>query len=225
MSTAEEPAVLRRLQQLWWTEAGRHDVLPLDDRPLRELIAARGPVGLFARSRITLRPGQSHVPYPSAVTGSNRDIDLVAHLVPLGTPPDGVVVSSGNAQGGYVLHLQGGEVCFEHAHLRERTVVTAPLGRAPVASVGFRLRTADDGSGHVTLLVDGRAEGEVRVPRVASHLSFWGLDVGHAPRSTFSDRFVPPFPLPADALDHVDVVVHAAADDAEEYADAVLAGE
>ncbi|WP_166851215.1 arylsulfatase [Isoptericola sp. BMS4] len=221
----QRPDALRRLQQLWWSEAGRNDVFPLDDRPLRELIATRGPVGLFARSHITLRPGQSHVPYPSAVTGSNRDVDVVGWFVPRDPLPQGVVLSSGNAQGGYVLYLKDGELCFEHGHLQDHVLVTAPLGPAPVVSAGFRLRTGDDGSGLVTLLAGGDEVATARVPRVSSHLSFWGLDVGHAPRSTFSERFTPPFALPDDALERVDVVVHASADDVEEYAESVLAGE
>ncbi len=36
-----EPARLARMAERWWTEAGRYDVLPLDDRPIWELTRAR----------------------------------------------------------------------------------------------------------------------------------------------------------------------------------------
>ncbi|HEY5222039.1 MAG TPA: arylsulfatase [Microbacteriaceae bacterium] len=222
---AEEPEELRACQQLWWREAGRNDVFPLDDRPLRELIAERGPIGLYAETSITLRPGQSHVPYPSAVTGSNRDIDITVHLSPLATTVDGVLLSSGNAQGGYVLYLAHGALNFEHSHLDDRVLITAPLPAETVYSVGLQLRSVEDGSADVALLIGGKTMERGRIPRTSAHLSFWGLDVGHVAGSTFSEHFTPPFALPETVLDRIEITVHHAADDIDEYAEAVLAGE
>lgn len=218
------PEKLDQLQQLWWQEAERNDVFPLDDRPLRELIEARGPIGLFAQTNITLRPRQSHIPYPSAVTGSNRDIDVTAHVSPLDSTVDGTLLSSGNAQGGYLLYLLGGQLVFEHSHLGENVVVSAGVP-ANTSTVGFQLRTRDDGSAAVVLVVGGENAGSGIIPRFSSHLSFWGLDVAHIANSTFSDRVVPPFALPQNMLDHIDLTVYHAADDAAEYAETVLSRE
>ncbi len=222
---AEHPERLQMLQQLWWREAGRNDVFPLDDRPLRELIEERGPIGLFAQTHITLRPGQSHVPYPSAITGSNRNIDVTAHVSPLARSVNGTLLSSGNAQGGYLFSLQDGALCFEHGHLGETVLVRAELPESSVSELAFRLRTADDGSVTVQLFIDGEAVNDARIPRYSSHLSFWGLDVAHIPNSTFSSRVAAPFALPARILDRIDMIVHPAADDAAEYAEVLLASE
>ncbi|WP_033289721.1 arylsulfatase [Amycolatopsis jejuensis] len=215
-----EPGKLRELQQLWWREAGRNDVFPLDDRPLRDLISERGPIGLYAEKTITLRPGQSHLPFSSAVTGSNRDVDVVAHLT--GTA-DGILLSSGNAQGGYLLYLHNGQLIFEHRHLQDHVLVNAPLP-AP-GPAGFRLRTDDDGSADVVLFAAGEALAHGRIPRTSAHLSFWGLDVAQVPGSTFSNRFTPPFALPEKVLDRIEITVHPATDDLDDYAKAVLAHE
>jgi len=219
----ERPDVLRQLQQLWWGEAGRNGVFPLDDRPLRELIAARGPVGLFAQRSIVLRPGTSHIPYPSAVTGSQRDMDITVFFTADG-PADGVLVSSGNVQGGYLMYVKDAELWFEHSHLREHTSVCAPLS-AMTVSVAARVRI-DEGqpSGSVELVIDGRPAAQAIVPRLASHLSFWGLDVGSIPNSTFSTAVVPPFAVPTRSVDRVEFVV-AERTDLGAYADLLAAQE
>ncbi|HLR58375.1 MAG TPA: arylsulfatase [Beutenbergiaceae bacterium] len=218
-----EPERLQQLQQLWWREAGRNDVFPLDDRPLQKLLMERPPTGLFAEHRIVLRPGQSHIPFPSAITGSNRDIDVHAHLSPLAESASGILLSSGNAQGGYLFYLDGGTVWFEHAHLEDRVAVNAELAGARTAS--FRLRTAADGSARVELFGDEAALASAAIPRFSAHLSFWGMDVGHAPVSTFSTRIAPPFALPSGILDHIEMRVFPQPDDLEEYAEAVMSRE
>jgi arylsulfatase A-like enzyme len=38
----KHPEKLRRLVELWWAEAGKYNVLPLDDRLQERLIVARG---------------------------------------------------------------------------------------------------------------------------------------------------------------------------------------
>ena len=222
----EEPERLRELQQLWWREAGRNDVFPLDDRPLYQLISERGPHGLFADELITLRPGQSHIPLSSAVTGSNRSVTVTAHLHNLAAESEGVLLSSGNVQGGYVLYLLDGRLVFEHASLDERVfcVTEEPL---PVGDVelGFHLNSGANSTATVELFVGAMVVQSVVIPRTSAHLSFWGLDVGHAPVSTFTEAFQAPFPIRPGLLDRVDIAVRAAKDDAVEYADAVLASE
>ena len=220
----EHPDRLAELQRLWWSEAERNDVFPLDDRPLRELIAERGPIGLFAASRIVLRPGQSHVPFASAVTGSNRDVVVTAHLAAPTGRVSGSLLSSGNVQGGFLLHLIDGELHFQHSLLGEKATMRAPLGDDP-STVGFALRPAADDSAAVTLLIDGVEAARTEIPRTSAHLSFWGLDVGRIGASSLDETLEPPFAMPDGVLDRVTIDVHAEPDDLVEYAEAVLASE
>jgi arylsulfatase len=219
-----EPGKLAELQELWWVEAAAHDVFPLDDRPLHEVIEARGPIGLFAEERIVLRPGQSHVPFSSAITGSNRSIDVVVRLRGDASAASGVLLSSGNAQGGYVLALDGGVPAFEHQALGERTVLRAPGPlHSSATEFGFRLRSAVDRSGRVELVCGDAPLAEAELPRTSAHLSFWGLDVGRAPVSGFSR--LQRLPIDPALVDTVTFAVHAAEDDAAEYAELVMASE
>src|SRR5699024_7944549 len=129
----------------------------------------------------------------------------------------------GNAQGGYLFYLDGGAVWFEHAHLEDRVAVNAELAGARTAS--FRLRTAADGSAREVLFGDEAALASEAIARFSAHLSYWGMDVGHAPVSTFSTLIAPPFALPSGILDHIEMRVFPQPDDLEEYAEAVMSRE
>lgn len=223
--SAEHPQQLRLLEDLWWQEAGRHDVLPLDDRPLRVLIELAGPNGLVAQDRLELRPGQSHVPAATAVVGSNRSIEVRAQL---GADPSGVsgaILSSGNAQGGYFLALAEGCLWFEHKLLDTRVglIGSTPLG-AETRSVGFWLQVSADRSAKLRLLVDGEPDsGEVQIPMTSSHLSFWGLDVGAGKASGFNA--LQTTALPNGLVRTVTVEVTPQREDALERAEVILASE
>ena len=69
---AEKPDLLEQLVALWWEEAGRNDVFPLDDRPLVQLLDLRSPFGQTARRTIELPAGVGHIPFS---TGSPAPSD------------------------------------------------------------------------------------------------------------------------------------------------------
>lgn len=222
---AEHPDVLRRLQDLWWQEAGRHDVLPLDDRPLRVLIELAGPHGLIAQDRLELRPGQSHVPGATGVTGSHRTLTVRARLAADVSALTGTILSSGNAQGGYFLSVQGGVLRFEHKLLDTHLALVGDRPIPPDAqTVGFTLHAAEDRRARVRLTIDDvPASDELVIPTSSSHLSFWGLDVGAGVVSGFSP--LQTIALPAQTIALVTMDASPQEDDARERADVILASE
>lgn len=219
------PERLQELQRLWWKEASTHDVFPLDDRTLYELITDRGPHGLYADTTMVLRPGQGHVPLASAVTGSNRTITATAFVNGFDASCSGTLLSSGSIQGGYVFYVLNGGLVFEHSLLEDRVRLSAASLPAGNVQLGFRILSRDGRSADVELLVNGIAVDQGSIPHVSAHLSFWGLDVGHAPGSTFTEAFRGPFPFTEGALDRIEIAVHPAYDDNQELADAMLASE
>ncbi len=222
---SEHPDVLRRLQDLWWQEAGRNDVLPLDDRPLRVLIELAGPHGLVAQERLELRPGQSHVPGATAITGSNRSLHVRAQLTTDVSTLTGTILSSGNAQGGYFLAVQDGVLRFEHKLLDVHlSVVSERALSADGRTVGFSLNAAEDRTARVRLLLDGIAVSEeLEIPVTSSHLSFWGLDAGASVVTGFSP--LQTIALPRDVVKLITIDVFPQPDDARERADVMLASE
>ncbi len=201
---ADHPEKLAELVELWWEGAKRNSVMPLDDRTLYELLYFRNPDGLLAQPSFTLRPGQGHVPFSSAVCGSNRSMVVRADLLSYESGAGGALVASGNECSGYVLYVIDGRLAFEHHFLDHRVVVTAPEPLpAGSQAVGFALRVADDQSAHVWLLQGDSVVAEGSIPRTSGHLSFYGLDVGHDPVSPVSEAYESPYEFPAGMLDKV----------------------
>lgn len=221
----QHPEKLRQLQDLWWEEAASHDVFPLDDRPLRLLIEDRGPVGLFAQKKLEFWPDGTHVPLSSGVTGSNRNIDVIAHRRDGANWQDGVLLSSGNAQGGFVLHLVGGALLFEHSHLKVLSTVEGRVKNPRALSLGFRLETADDGSASVELFESGDRIGMGVVPQTSSHLSFQGMDIGVVRSTTFSTRVAAAGYQLTDMVEKITIEVSAEANDLDEYVTLLLGKE
>jgi arylsulfatase len=197
-----EPDKLRALQELWWQQAEQVGAFPLDDRTLVELLTARGPAGLVNRREIVFRAGQSHVPLASAITGSDRALQFTVHLQEFEPGMEGVLVSSGNVAGGYVLYVRNDVLIFEHNALGVRVVlksdVVLPTG---THTVGVRLTPLEDNAGLVELLHGDDVVASTGVPRTSSHLSFWGMDIGADPVSTVSTEYEAPFAFPAAAID------------------------
>lgn len=201
---ADNPERLAKLVDLWWTGAERNSVMPLDDRTLYELLYSRNPQGLLAQPELTLRPGQSHVPFPSALCGSNRSMVVRADLVSYEPGTDGALLASGNECSGYVLYVAGGYLTYEHHFLDRRVTVSAPEPLAAgTQTVGVALRVNDDQSAHVWVLQGAGPVADGVVPRTSGHLSFFGLDVGHDPVSPVSTAYEAPYEFPAAMLDKV----------------------
>lgn len=212
---AEHPQKLAELVDLWWHEAERNGVMPLDDRTLVDIINFRQPNGLMARERITLYPGQSHVPQYSMITASERSMQIAATLSrPLSARDEGVLLASGGGNGGYVLFLKDGRLHHEHAFLGQRSQVSGavPEGARALSAV---LHVAEDSSATVQLFADRHRIARGSIGRTANHLSFWGLDVGRDVGGPVSPAYEGAFPAPGDLIDRIDLSFfeHAEAED------------
>lgn len=203
---AEQPGRLQSLQQLWWREAERYLVFPLDDRPLKALLQLRSPRGIGAQKELLLRPGQGHVPVATAVTGSDRSMRVSARLCERSPRDEGVILASGSTQGGYVLYVQRDRLVFEHVVLGERVIC---VGEADLPSggciVGFMLARRADGSARVILFQDKTVVGDADIRITSGHLSFWGMDVGRDAVSQVSSAYDGDFPFPPTALSGVTI--------------------
>lgn len=187
----QEPDLLKEMIGRWWQEAEANNVLPLDDRTLVQLLRARPPIGLMSRNRLVFRPGQSHVPISSMIAGSERSMVVTASFRDRAAGEDGVLVSSGDGRGGYVLYVRDGRLTFEHVQLGHRVVCVAdavlPTG---TCEAGFALHNRNGHSAEIVLLHGRQRVGTARIPVTATHLSFWGIDVG----SDAADRVSSAYP-------------------------------
>ncbi|MFD7160559.1 arylsulfatase [Kribbella sp. NPDC059898] len=197
---SQQAGLLADLQELWWREAKANDVLPLDDRRLKDLLRLRPPLGIAARRSLKLHAGQSHLATTSTLCGLDRSMRVRARLV---QPADGVVLSSGSSYGGYVLYVKDGVLVFEYHFLDWRSqAASAPLPAGEV-EVGFDVDRRADRTARLDLIVAGEIVSKEELPMATTLLSFWGLDIGRDPVTQVSTAYDGEFPLPAGALSEV----------------------
>ena len=196
---AEHPDRLRDLIALWWQEAERHGVLPLDDRT----------IGLFGarfrdRSphpvdrRYVYRPPMSPIPAQAAAPIGGRSADVTARVTH--TPgAEGVLFATGTENSGISLFVQGDRLVVDYVafdgHALVESAVPVPAGEAELA---LRLRRGDGWSGTVELVVNGEPAGTADVPLYMRTISSVGTSIGYDHGSAVSSRYAAPFPYAGD---------------------------
>lgn len=185
----EHPERLRELIQLWWAEAGKHHVLPLDDRGAERLMMPK-PSPLTIRDRYLfhspVKLGRSSSP---DLRRRSYAIEAVVDIPDRGA--EGVIVSNGGHDGGYTLCIKDGHAVYVSNFLgREHTVIQAdtPVPQGPV-TLRFEFRKTGSTSGQGTLFMNGHKVGAAEIPRTnpVAFAAAEGLEIG-------SDSTVPVWP-------------------------------
>jgi len=202
---ASHPKQLRELQDLWWAEAARHAVLPLDGRKTPRLSAElQGRPSLAGkRTSFTYYPGVVALPAGSAPKILNKSFAITAEVELGSGSNDGAIFSLGGSDGGYGLYLRDGRPVFVGNFLnRARTRVTAAEA-LPAGPVKLRAEFAYDGGGlgkggKMSLFVGGKKVAEGRMEQTqAITLGLGGtLDVGEDTGTAVDDVYTPPYRFP-----------------------------
>lgn len=189
---ASHPDKLRELEQLWWFEAGRFDVLPLDDRSVELFTGPPAPGSPSLRARFEYYPPVSHV--EPSVAPSFEHASWHRIEAEISGRKEGVIVGYGNTASGFVLYVDQGVVRYEYNAAGDVTVVEVELPDDEVVNVLFEFElNVDDRTGRGRLSANGNSSGWVRFPRVLSFLALSGMDVGRNQLSPISGRYEPPF--------------------------------
>jgi arylsulfatase A-like enzyme len=185
---ARQPEKLAALVKLWWEEAEKHNVLPLDDR-FRERFVVNANRFHGARKHYIFHTGMGHLPTDVAPDVRSRSYLIEAH-VQTNEACEGVLMAHGDAASGYSLYLQSGFLVHDMNIGGEHVVVKSAYPVPPGEhKLGVRVRrlkhetqpTPRPGStlSEFTLLIDGVPAG-----RIQSRLGFYnfiswiGLDIG-----------------------------------------------
>jgi len=90
---------LRQLVELWWAEAGKYNVLPLDDR-LQERLLGRAALEK-EKTSYTCYPGTVRIPEGSAPHTTNRSYSITAEVdIPADGRVEGPICAIGGTGGG-----------------------------------------------------------------------------------------------------------------------------
>ena len=195
----QRPAKLRELIDRWWTEAGRNQVLPLDNRPFSELVFER-PAAVPARSHYVCRPGAAAVPEVVAVNVRNRSHAIAAEVEIPSSGASGVLVAQGSGLGGWSFYVADRRLAYVHnfVSLEEHHVRSdgeLPSGRH---QLGFHFVRTGDHQGTGRLLVDDEVVGEGPIPRftpIRFSLTGAGLTCGYGDGLAVTREYRPPFPF------------------------------
>jgi arylsulfatase len=187
-----EPARLRHLVDLWWAEAGKYGVLPLDDRDW-ERAALR--LAMNPRTRYEYRAGMARIDRLSAPDITDRTYRIVARFAAR-SKVEGVIVAWGSRFGGFTIYIKEGRVHYEYVYSESlRHTMNAPLPRLQGA-VEIRLAFERIGrnAGRATLSCGDAELCSVDVPKTwPTHGITAGLNCGQDCGAAVSDAYAPPF--------------------------------
>lgn len=184
-----EPERLQNMIDLWWEEARRNDVLPLDDRAGQR---SRRP-DVTPRTRYRFVPPMGHVPRKLSPPLGQGQWTLTAD-VEIQADTEGVIFAQGTFLQGISLFVQEGALAFVFTTRNEWTVLrseNALSGGRHTVSLEFVRGEGD--TGVFTLSDDGHDIGTVSIPDTSRMGNMSGADVARDQDAPVSDLYEAPF--------------------------------
>ena len=192
-----QPEKLAALVKLWWEEAEKHNVLPLDDR-FRERFVTNASRFHGTRKRYVFHAGMGHLPTEVAPDIRSRSYRIEADVL-ITDRCEGVIIAHGDATTGYSLYVQSGHLVHdmniggEHVIVRSRTPISPGERRLGVRVRRIGACPTENPTNEFTLLIDGAPAGSIR-SRLGflNQISWTGLDIGRDRGSPVS-HYASPF--------------------------------
>jgi arylsulfatase len=122
----EYPDKLEELKRLWWTQAAKYNVLPLDGRSLMRQAEPR-PQMAAPRDKYVYRAGGGEVSSSVAANVLNRSHTITAEVVIPEGGADGVLLAQGGRFAGYSFFVKNNRLHYVHNYvgLEEFTITSA----------------------------------------------------------------------------------------------------
>jgi len=159
----EHPAVLRRLVETWWSEAGRNQVLPLEDGFIGRAVAIEpSPWAFRGSAEFTVGGGPVCETLLPPMGGGFR---LVAEIVVPDGGADGVLVALGDWHNGWATYVVGGRPVLAISLFGDVVRLAGEQALAPgPRRVEVVYQRARRGGGPIALCVDGSTVARGHVP-------------------------------------------------------------
>ncbi|MDH3681362.1 MAG: arylsulfatase, partial [Acidimicrobiia bacterium] len=191
-----EPDRLAEMVELFWAEAERYGVLPIDTGFPRGLFAGHPTRGTpRARDVFVYHPPVDRIPMDTAPAFGARSWSLRIDVDRASTDQQGVLLAVGTVNNGLVVYVQDNRLVYDHNYFADHTTITSDAdlpGGAVTLGVDFdRIRR---GPARVRLRAGDEVVGEGVVPEVSVMISSIGMDIGRNPSGS-SDAYEAPFPF------------------------------
>jgi arylsulfatase len=215
---SDEPQKLRSLIQTWFEEAGRYDVLPLDDRFPIEILNDPRPQPLPPQDTYTYYPDAAEVPESIAANIRGRSYRILASVDLDSADASGVLMASGSRHGGHALFLKDRKLWYVYNFLgiEEQRFVSSQAITAGSHVVGMEFTKHSMGEHHESigstrLFIDGAivAEGPMRAQVGSFNLCGDGLCVGRDSSDPVTSEYPTPSAFRGGTIDHVEIGVGA----------------
>jgi arylsulfatase A-like enzyme len=199
-----ERARLIAMIGMWYAEAGKYKVLPIDSRGTLRLGDPRPQIAI-ERQRYIYYPGTQVVPNNAAPRLLNRPLTVTAEVdIPKGGC-EGVLFAMGGNDGGFSFYVKGGKLQYAYNYVAQSHYYVASTTSVPEGhhflSFEFRPTGKPDPNkglgapGTIQLFVDGKEIGRgdipVTIPIVLGLGA--GVSVGADPGSPTTPEYKPPF--------------------------------
>ena len=165
----EQPEKLAELQRLFLIEAGKYNVLPLDDRRVERFNPdLAGRPQLVRGSSQLLFGSMGRLSENSVITNKNKSFSITAEVeVPEGGA-EGVIIAQGGAFGGFSLYVNDGKPAYCYNLFGLQRFKTYGDGEIPPGTHQVRMEFTYDGGGlgkggDVALYLDGEQVGSGRI--------------------------------------------------------------
>ena len=192
---AQYPDRVKEMVDLWWREAEKYQVLPLDHRTWERFFIDKPP-RITDRKIFTFYPGTAMIPGNVAPNVRNRSHTITAEVVIPEKRAEGVLVAHGGRFAGYALYLQNNRLVYTHNYLgvEHYTLISdreVPLGRS---SLRFEFNKTGEFAGRAALYINGDRVGEREIPRtVPVRYGPEGFEIGRDSSTPVTESYTSPF--------------------------------
>jgi len=201
---ARYPEKLRELINLWWKEAEKYNVLPLDDRRYERAADPTRPVASVKKDVYTYYPGTSVV-HPLTIPNlmsQTHTITAYANVPAKGA--QGVLASFGSEFGGWTLFIKGGKLHYVHNYLKMKEYEVSSGASVTPGDHKFLVHYTmkekslkpDFFKGDIDIYIDDKLAGSVKDVMMAaqySNVMGYGLLVGRNTGTPVSHTYKVPF--------------------------------
>jgi arylsulfatase len=181
---AKDPDKLKDLQLLFYTEAAKYNVLPLDDSKTARLDPAIRPSLTRGRTSFSYSQGQSRIPEGASPDVKNKSWSITAD-VEVKADTAGMIITQGGLFSGWALYLEKGKPVFHYNFCDVAHYDVAGKDALSPGKHTIKMDFAYDGGGigkggTATVAVDGKEVAKGRIEKtVPIRVSLdEGLDVG-----------------------------------------------
>ncbi|MBA3648178.1 MAG: arylsulfatase [Chitinophagales bacterium] len=181
---AKDSVKLKELKNLFWEEALKYNVLPLDDRTGERGNTTFRPNLNAGRKTFIYYNTSTRIPEGIAANIKMKSYEIRADIIIPQKDAEGVIITQGGNSAGWSLIVKNGKAIFIYNWFGENVYMIASSGKLPTGDVTIRFQFIWDGGkpdagGSGILYINSKKEAEGRIEKTVSRrFSLETLDVG-----------------------------------------------